>query len=89
LYLASFFNKKCYFDDVYNCFLVRKLIRLSFYFNYALETGLFRYLNILIWKFLKFFSKPYFIKSILSLSEHFVYTIFGVIAIIFLSGCLF
>jgi hypothetical protein len=39
--LFCFFNRRCYFDDVYNAFLVRPLIQLSITFNTAVENGIF------------------------------------------------
>lgn len=40
--LFCFFNRKCYFDDVYNIFIVRPLLKLSYIFNYTIEDGIFK-----------------------------------------------
>jgi hypothetical protein len=49
-----FFNKKCYFDDVYNMLIIRPVIRLSYVFNRAVEEGLFMTLLSCIWRGLHF-----------------------------------
>jgi hypothetical protein len=40
--IFCFFNRKCYFDDFYNLFIVRPLLRLSYIFNYTIEEGIFK-----------------------------------------------
>jgi proton-translocating NADH-quinone oxidoreductase chain L len=43
--LFCFFNKKCYFDDVYNVFLVWTVLKFSNFCNIAIENGIFRYIT--------------------------------------------
>lgn len=40
--LFIFFNRKCYFDDFYNVFIVRRIIKLSYSFNILIEEGCFK-----------------------------------------------
>lgn len=81
-----FFNKKCYFDEIYNMFLVRPFIRLSYVINRAFEDGLFQFINRSFWFVVRFPLKGklyygrryYFIK-------HLVYAVVGFSAVFYFS----
>lgn len=72
--IFCFFNKKCYFDDVYNVFLIRPILRLSYIFNFAIERGIFGYLSHLLWRAitLPLYSRSTFVRF--SMVDHFVLT---------------
>jgi proton-translocating NADH-quinone oxidoreductase chain L len=81
-FFFCFFNRKCYFDDVYNTFLVRPILRLSYIFNVAIENGVFRQLPHLIWVVLLLPLYARLTTMRLALVHHFVFTGIGLALLI-------
>jgi NADH-quinone oxidoreductase subunit L len=48
--IYKFFSKKCYFDEMYNLFLIRPILRISYVFNRAVEDGIFKFTAFGLWR---------------------------------------
>jgi proton-translocating NADH-quinone oxidoreductase chain L len=83
--LFCFFNRKCYFDDVYNIFIIRPILRLSHTFNFAIENGVFRQFASSLWAVLLLPLRTRLTTMRMALIHHFFFTAIGLILFIIFS----
>jgi len=79
--LFCFFNRKCYFDDVYDVFVVWPVLKFSNFCNIAIENGIFKYFTTtFLWQVIIFPVYSRVTRANFTVVDHLAYTSAGLLS---------
>ena len=80
--IFKFFNRKCYFDEIYNIYVARTFIKLSYVYNRGIEDGFFKSFLFFLYWFIKLPIKTRILSKNYYILDHLYLITFSLIFIV-------